>query len=147
MAHMRAVATVRRILPIVTSLRTRGARARTCVYPGIGHSSMLTHATRILDVIMLEYPLKVRLMPRQSPPVPRFLPVTGPGGEDTAPRARTLKTAPARAYARDWRGKVARGLGADPPRPPTPRAAPVPASPSLFARDRPRGGRYYWHGP
>jgi hypothetical protein len=24
-----------RILPIVTSLQTRGARARTCVYPGI----------------------------------------------------------------------------------------------------------------
>ena len=29
------------ILPIVTSLPTRGAHARTCVYPGIGSSGML----------------------------------------------------------------------------------------------------------
>jgi len=41
MSPGRAVATVRRILPTVTSLQTRGVRARTCVYPGIGHSSML----------------------------------------------------------------------------------------------------------
>jgi hypothetical protein len=30
-----------RILTIVTSLQTRGAHARTCVYPGIGSSGML----------------------------------------------------------------------------------------------------------
>ena len=34
---------------------------------------------------------------------------------------------------------MARVLGADPLRPAAPRAAPVPASPSPFARDRPRG--------
>ncbi len=67
--------------------------------------------------------------PRQSL---AFLPVTAPGGGDTAPRTRALKTAPARAYARDWRGALARVLGADPLRPAAPRAAPVPASPSPF---------------
>jgi hypothetical protein len=82
----------------------------------------------------------------QSPPVPRLLPVTGPGGGETTPRAWALKTAPARAYERDCRRLGSRGLGADPSRPPEPRAAPVFASPSPFARDRPRGGRYYTPG-
>ena len=36
-----AVVIVRRILTIVTSLQTRGAHAKTCVYPGIGSSGML----------------------------------------------------------------------------------------------------------
>ena len=36
--------------------------------------------------------------------------MTGPGGEDTTPLAWALKTAPVRAYARDWRGLGARGL-------------------------------------
>ena len=37
----RALAIVLRIPLTVTSLQTRGAHARTCVYPGIGSSSML----------------------------------------------------------------------------------------------------------
>jgi hypothetical protein len=44
--------------PTVTSPHNRGAHARTCVCPGIGFK----HATRILDVIMLDYPVKVRPM-------------------------------------------------------------------------------------
>ena len=52
----------------------------------------------------------------------------------------------ARAYERDWCGLGARGLGADPTRPPASRAVPVPASPSSFARDRPGGGGNYTPG-
>ena len=71
------------------------------------------------------------------------------GGGDTALRAWTLKAALGRAYEREWRGLGARGLGAGPPRPPAPRAAPVPASPAPFALNRPGGGEilHSGHGP
>jgi hypothetical protein len=70
------------------------------------------------------------------PATPSHFARDGPGGGgDTAPLARALKTVPARAHAREWRGALARGLGADPLRPPAPQTAPLPATPSRFARD------------
>jgi len=70
--------------------------------------------------------------------------LTGPGGAQTTPKERALNTAPARVYERDWRGVVARGLGADPLRPGIPAAQPFAA---VFARDRSRrGGANYTEG-